>query len=333
MKTTVLLVLLVAVALAVAWFVFSRPAYPLTQADAQKYFLEDLQGKGLSKEDVEKLLKKAIREGRGAVTYVTEEFLRRTLGDEIGGGLLSDFRSATKDFLTRNRENAVLRIAEALLEEASLPDKSVEDIRLMLKDAAGMLGVILSEKRYDLLGNVMPYIQEILAAHEDDQSASLVCEPFIDLFEREEFAKDPFESYVRKRRVAMMIKALGGAAVSGLTFRLSEQTPLRLRSVIAIAGYVEEKAIVPRLAALVDHPDYSVKEELAKVLQRLGGIESVRMLISMLADANEELRDHVTAALAEMCGKDVIPELEKHLSDARAGKNIRKAIDSIKNRG
>ena len=45
MKTTILLVLLVAVALAVAWFVFSRPAYPLTQADAQKYFLEDLTSK------------------------------------------------------------------------------------------------------------------------------------------------------------------------------------------------------------------------------------------------------------------------------------------------
>lgn len=45
MKTAVLLALLVAVALAAAWFVFSRPAYPLTQADAQKYFLDDLQQK------------------------------------------------------------------------------------------------------------------------------------------------------------------------------------------------------------------------------------------------------------------------------------------------
>jgi len=45
MKTTVLLILLVAVALAVAWFIFSKPAYPLTQEDAQKYFLEDLQDK------------------------------------------------------------------------------------------------------------------------------------------------------------------------------------------------------------------------------------------------------------------------------------------------
>lgn len=45
MKTTVLLVLLVALALAVSWFVFSKPAYPLTQEDAQKYFLEDLKEK------------------------------------------------------------------------------------------------------------------------------------------------------------------------------------------------------------------------------------------------------------------------------------------------
>lgn len=45
MKTTVLLILLVAVALAVAWFIFSKPAYPLTQEDAQKYFIEDLKEK------------------------------------------------------------------------------------------------------------------------------------------------------------------------------------------------------------------------------------------------------------------------------------------------
>jgi len=45
MKTTVLLVLLIALALAAAWFVFSRPSYPLTQDDAKKYFLEDLSSK------------------------------------------------------------------------------------------------------------------------------------------------------------------------------------------------------------------------------------------------------------------------------------------------
>ena len=45
MKTAALLALLIAVALAVAWFIFSKPAYPLTQEDAKKFFLEDLQGK------------------------------------------------------------------------------------------------------------------------------------------------------------------------------------------------------------------------------------------------------------------------------------------------
>ncbi|VVC02145.1 Uncharacterised protein [uncultured archaeon] len=45
MKTSVLLVILVAVALATAWFIFSKPAYPLTQQDAEKFFLEDLQGR------------------------------------------------------------------------------------------------------------------------------------------------------------------------------------------------------------------------------------------------------------------------------------------------
>ncbi len=45
MKTTALLAILIAVALAVAWFIFSKPAYPLTGQDAKKFFLEDLQSK------------------------------------------------------------------------------------------------------------------------------------------------------------------------------------------------------------------------------------------------------------------------------------------------
>ena len=45
MKTTVLLAILVAIALAVAWFIFSKPAYPLSEEDAKKFFLEDLQGR------------------------------------------------------------------------------------------------------------------------------------------------------------------------------------------------------------------------------------------------------------------------------------------------
>gem|GEM_PF-362234 len=45
MKTSVLVVILIAVALAVAFFIFSKPAYPLTEEDAVKFFLEDLQEK------------------------------------------------------------------------------------------------------------------------------------------------------------------------------------------------------------------------------------------------------------------------------------------------
>jgi hypothetical protein len=45
MNTTALLVILVVLALAAAYIVFSQPAYPLTQNDAEKYFQEDLASK------------------------------------------------------------------------------------------------------------------------------------------------------------------------------------------------------------------------------------------------------------------------------------------------
>lgn len=45
MKTSVLIVILLAAALAVAFFIFSKPAYPMTPDDAKKYFAEDLKEK------------------------------------------------------------------------------------------------------------------------------------------------------------------------------------------------------------------------------------------------------------------------------------------------
>jgi len=45
MKTSVLLVIFIAVALAVAFYVFSKPSYPMTEQDAKNFFLEDLKEK------------------------------------------------------------------------------------------------------------------------------------------------------------------------------------------------------------------------------------------------------------------------------------------------
>lgn len=65
MKTSVLLVLLVALALAAAWFVFSKPSYPLTEQDAQKYFLEDLKEKypGADVREVTEILPLTAQDG------------------------------------------------------------------------------------------------------------------------------------------------------------------------------------------------------------------------------------------------------------------------------
>ncbi|MCX8194794.1 MAG: hypothetical protein N3G22_01660 [Candidatus Micrarchaeota archaeon] len=42
MKTSVLLVIMVLLAIAIGWLVFSKPPYPMTEEDARKFFLEDL---------------------------------------------------------------------------------------------------------------------------------------------------------------------------------------------------------------------------------------------------------------------------------------------------
>ncbi len=302
-----------------------RLGWPL--ADLEPDLQEELLARGLSKEDAAKLLKNALHE-KSVKELFSEEFLRNVLGPNFNENIAFDARSVTEGLLDKKKEDAILALAQALLKEAAASDK--ERLRLIAKELADLIGVILSREKYSLLEKFVPHIPQVLFKDEDTRISSLISAPFIEIFEKEELAKDPFGSYVKKRKAALVMKALGPVAISGLSFRLSEQDPKRLKSILAMAGYMGDKAIVPGMAVLVKHHDQSVKEELIRVLQRLGGIESVRVLIELLAYTKEELYKIVMITLTDMCDEKTVPELEKHLSDPRVGASVKKIISYIR---
>ncbi|MDD5135985.1 MAG: diguanylate cyclase [Candidatus Omnitrophica bacterium] len=297
-------------------------------ADEMRSELEEvLESKGIPRDEVVKLLSNALRGGLTRVSNIGD-FLKNALGGDLGKEVPLDFRSVTRDLLTRGKESTVLKLTEALLQEVSWAD--AKSIRLILRHVAEIMGVILSEERYGLLKKVIPRVQKVLDRDSDDQDASLVCEPFIKIFDSEETAKDPFELYVKRRKAATAMQGLGRIAISGLRFQLSEQDPDKLKSLVAVSGYMGDQAIVPYLAPLAKHKDSAVKQELVMALQRLGGLESVRVLVLLLADTNEELRNYTMDILMTMCGKTAVPELKKYVSDPQVGESVKKIIDSIR---
>ncbi|MFA5142805.1 MAG: diguanylate cyclase [Candidatus Omnitrophota bacterium] len=295
-------------------------------AEMRSELEEVLEAKGLPKAEIAKLLGDALRSGLARISNVGD-FVKNTIGIEVGKDVPLDFRSVTRDLLERDKENTVFRLTEALLDEAAWADK--DKVQLVLKHVAEIIDIILLEEKYNLLKRIIPQIQKVLGRNSDDLNAALVCEPFIKIFESEETVKDPFESYVRKRKAAAAIQGLGKIAIAGLRFRLEEQDPYRLKSIISISGYMGETAIVPYLAPLAKHSDHSVKEELVMALQRLGGLESVKVLVLLLSDINEQFRSYVLDTLISMCGRTAVPELKKYLSDAQVGHSIKKIIDAI----
>jgi len=68
MKTSVLLIVLAAIALAVAWFIFSKPAYPVSEQDAKKFFLEDLAQK-YPDADIREVIEIAPMAGQDGAPY------------------------------------------------------------------------------------------------------------------------------------------------------------------------------------------------------------------------------------------------------------------------
>lgn len=149
---------------------------------------------------------------------------------------------------------------------------------------------------------------------------------------KEELSKDPFEMFVRRRRIALALKRIGPDALERLKFKLNDQNPLVVKNILEALSYMNDKSIVPSLEPIADNQDYLVREELVKTLRKLWNQEGEKILLRLLKDKNFRVRKRTFAVLAEMSGKEIIPELEKFLSDPQIGIEIKGVLDEIKKR-
>lgn len=150
------------------------------------------------------------------------------------------------------------------------------------------------------------------------------------IMETEELTKDPFDLFVRRRRVAAALKKIGKEATDVLKYKLSDQSPRVVKFSLEALGYIEDKSVCPDLKNMVDHPDYAAREELVKTLRKLWSDESMKILLLLLRDKNTRVRKRAQAVLIEMADKSVIPEIEKLASDPDIGVEIREILDHIK---
>ena len=155
-------------------------------------------------------------------------------------------------------------------------------------------------------------------------------EPLIKILEEEDTSKDPFELYVKRRRVAVVLKKIGREAIEKLKDKLQGSGSGGAKNIIEALGYMEDEGIVPSLSGVIKHPDRLVREELVMALKKLWGLDALKLLAEFLKDEDPRVHSRALNVLLELAGKRELPELEKFLSDKNIQEDIRKIIEHIK---
>ena len=149
------------------------------------------------------------------------------------------------------------------------------------------------------------------------------------ILEIEDSTKDPFDLFVRRRRVASVLKSIGKDAVERLKYKIADQSPRLVKHMLEVLAFIDDKSVCADLADIAAHPDQMVREELVKSLRKLWCIDAVKVLIRMLKDKNSRIRMRARDTLIEMGDKSIVAELENSLKDKDIQQDIKIIIERI----
>lgn len=158
----------------------------------------------------------------------------------------------------------------ALKEEVILPGQRPVEFRSY---AEGTLNRITSPKNMELL------LFSFRKKTEADYSAIIdllaqlgtkVLAPLMKLLSTKDDAKlDPFDIYMRKQYIALIMKKIGEEAVLKLKDLLRDKRPFVVKNIVEVFGYIKDKKYLPYIEQATKHPDGEVRKEAANALKRV----------------------------------------------------------------
>ncbi len=102
----------------------------------------------------------------------------------------------------------------------------------------------------------------------------------------------------------------------GSAYLLDEQW-YKVRNAIYVLGNISEAQSVQSLSKLTKEPDIRVRLEVIKALERIGGTESVSVLLTFLNDEDDEVRKRAITSLTNLGDKSCLKPLKEHLRHNR----------------
>lgn len=167
-------------------------------------------------------------------------------------------------------------------------------------------------------------------------SGEVMIKPLIDeaMVEEKELAHlGYFGVYLRRRAVgealAIIAKRTGFEAIADcINEKLISANPEAVRNAMDLVVYIQNPNLCRLLAALVRHPDVSVRKKLAVVLSKFPTGENIGLLGQLLQDDDKEVRANAINLLGKMGDRTALAML-KDLKDAENEKGIQSAIEIL----
>ena len=142
--------------------------------------------------------------------------------------------------------------------------------------------------------------------------------------------KDPFELYVLRHSVAMMLKEIGQPAKDALKKMLTtDKRAYVMSNAIEILGYLGGDDLVPLLASFLHADSPQVRIKCIVTLKKVGTRESLKILIEALKDENENVRQVASSVIAEVADESFVKKLKPLLLDKHMENIVKKTIQGI----
>ncbi len=150
------------------------------------------------------------------------------------------------------------------------------------------------------------------------------------LTQEEPREKDPFELFVIRNSVAMMLKKIGQPAEDALKRMLNTSKRSHvIRNVIEMFGYIGNKEFVPLIAPFLDADSLQVRRQCVVTLKKIGTTESLKILIEALKDKSDDIKQAAALAIEELADDSFINELNPLLKNKSAENMVRGIIQKI----
>jgi len=289
--------------------------------DARQAILNDL------KNFLSALLSKEKYDSIAEIMSALGDVLKTNIDSEAFSAAIALFSSVLNELLYKESYASACKIIKILKTLLEVKDQKQQELvrdsleHVIDRRAMDALNTSLNQEQVHNEKNITVILAEL---------GSFAVPGLIKLLETAHSTIDPFNQFVKRRRIAYELKKIGPAAVMGLKSKLKEEDSLALKNIIEALGYLQDCSLVPDLGQVIKHPEHQIRNELVKTLKRLWSKESIKLLVELLKDEDSEVKKRAKNVLLEKIDQAAVPELEQFLADQAVSSEIREIINYAK---